>query len=167
MGTFCFIFKGTSLYFKFLYNFFLAFESASDAIKDGTLELRKDIDKLEKTLSQKLKEAQESFSEKLEDAKQTFSEKLEDAKQTFGEKLEDAQQTFGEKLEDAQQNLSEKLSEVQENANSFQHKVENDLDQVNIFLQRRIVLQNGHILEYLKQICLKSYLFIEFFTIQG
>ena len=109
------------------------------------MELRKDLDKLEKTLSQKLKEAQESFSEKLEDAKQTF----------------------GEKLEDAQQSLSEKLSEVQENASSFQHKVENDLDQVNIFIQRRIVLQNGHILEYLKQICLKSYLFIEFFTIQG
>ena len=98
------------------------------------MELRKDFDKLEKTLSQKLKEAQESFSEK---------------------------------LEDAQQNLSEKLSEVQENASSFQHKVENDLDQVNIFIQRRIVLQNGHILKYLKQICLKSSLFIEFFTIQG
>ncbi|KAK3749796.1 hypothetical protein RRG08_039916 [Elysia crispata] len=65
-----------------------AFESASDAIKDGTMELRKDIDKLEKTLSQKLKEAQESFSEKLEDAKQTFSEKLEDAQQTFAKQIQ-------------------------------------------------------------------------------
>ena len=92
------------------------------------MELRKDFDKLEKTLSQKLKENQESFSEKLEETQQTFSEKLENAKQ----------------------NLSEKLSEVQEIASSFQHKVENDLDQVNIFIQRRIVLQNGNILEYLK-----------------
>ena len=124
MQTFSFIFQGTSLYFKFSC-IFLAFESASDVIKDGTMELRKDFDKLEKTLSQKLKEAQESFSEK-----------LEDAQQTFGEKLVDVKQSFSEKLEDSQQNLSEELSEVQENASSFQHKVENDLDQVNIFIQR-------------------------------
>ncbi|KAK3725300.1 hypothetical protein RRG08_036694, partial [Elysia crispata] len=128
------------------------FESASDVIKDGTMELRKDFDKLERTLSQKLKEAQQSFAEKLEDSQQSFSEKLEDAKQTFSKKVEDAQQTlsekfdaqqtfcekleydqqsFFEKLEDAQQNLSQKFSEVQEKASSFQHKVENDLDELS------------------------------------
>ncbi|KAK3801341.1 hypothetical protein RRG08_037916 [Elysia crispata] len=127
------------------------FESASDVIKDGTMELRKDFDKLERTLSQKLKEAQQSLAEKLEDAQQTLSEKFDaqqslceklenaqrslsektDAQQTFCEKLDYDQRSFFEKLEDAQQNLSEKFSEVQEKASSFQHKVENDLDKLN------------------------------------
>ena len=113
-------------------HFLLGFESASDVIKDGTMELRKDFDKLERTLSQKMKEAQQSFAEKLEDAQQTLSEKF-DAQQTFCEKLDYDQRSFFKKLEDGQQNLSEKFSEVHEKASSFQHKVENDLDKVNIF----------------------------------
>ncbi|KAK3706884.1 hypothetical protein RRG08_051287 [Elysia crispata] len=118
------------------------FESESDVIQDGSMELRKDFDKLKRTLSQKLKEAQQS-SEKLEDAQQTFYEKQQtlsekvDAQQTFSKNLEYAQKIFcekleyvEEKLEGAQQNLSEKFSKVEERASFFREKVENNLNKI-------------------------------------
>ncbi|KAK3759411.1 hypothetical protein RRG08_047299 [Elysia crispata] len=52
-------------------------ESASDNIQDETMKLREDFEKLERTLSQKLKDAQQSFSEKLEDTQNSLSKTID------------------------------------------------------------------------------------------
>ncbi|KAK3735303.1 hypothetical protein RRG08_000986, partial [Elysia crispata] len=105
-------------------------ESASDNIQDETMKLREDFEKLERTLSQKLKDAQQSFSEKLEDAQNSLSKTI-DAQQSFSEKLEDAQNSLSKTI-DAQQTLSEKLEHgVEETASYFQKKVETDLKKLN------------------------------------
>ncbi|KAK3788146.1 hypothetical protein RRG08_042840 [Elysia crispata] len=56
-------------------------ESASDIMQDGILKLREDFRKPERTLSQKLTEAQQSFSEELEEVQQSFSDKLSEVEE--------------------------------------------------------------------------------------
>ena len=65
----------------FVFFFISVLESASDIMQDGILKLREDFRKPERTLSQKLTEAQQSFSEELEEVQQSFSDKLSEVEE--------------------------------------------------------------------------------------